>query len=273
LGKDGPLSRSTRDLAHPHLQLEGVRPVLRVDRQHVLEEFLQPLGHGAPGPLRDVQNHLGVLQQSLPDGHDLRALPDVRAEQLALRLAVDEGDPLDHRPDDDAQREDVGLGRVVALPHLGRHVEVGAAGRRQPELVDVDDVVLVAAAAARRRALLAVLGVEARAHFAEAEVGHFEDGRAGLLRDEDVVRLEVAVDDVVLVQKRHGARQLAHEAAVGLGVGPPGQDVLVEVAALAELHDEPEVARLLRVARDALACGTDTRDIQTGTREEERELQ
>lgn len=60
--------------------------------------------------------------------------------------------------------------------------------------------------------------------------------------------------NVVLVKERYRFRQLAHEALVGLGVGPTGQDVLVEIPALTKLHDEPQVARLFRVAQDALAC-------------------
>ncbi|TNN88246.1 hypothetical protein EYF80_001462 [Liparis tanakae] len=76
--------------------------------------------------------------------------------------------------------------------------------------------------------------------FTQAEVGHLEDRRARLLRDEDVVWFQVSVDNVVLVQERDGAGHLEHKAVVGLLVGSPRQDKLVEVAALAELHDEPK---------------------------------
>lgn len=62
------------------------------------------------------------------------------------------------------------------------------------------------------------------------------------------------MDNVVLVQERYSTGQLAHKAPIGLGVRPAGQDVLVEVPALAKLHDEPEVARLLWVTQDALPC-------------------
>lgn len=70
------------------------------------------------------------------------------------------------------------------------------------------------------------------------------------------------MDDVVLVQESYSTRQLAHKAPVGLGVGSAGQDVLVEVPALAKLHDEPEVARLLWVTQDALPCRVQIKDGQ-----------
>ena len=62
--------------------------------------------------------------------------------------------------------------------------------------------------------------------------------------------------DVVVVQEGHSAGELQHEAAVGARVRPPGEDELVEVSAFAELHDEPQVAGLLRVAQHPLACRT-----------------
>ena len=239
------------DLVHACLQLRGVGPVLRVNGQHVQQEAPQPLAHAGARPRRDAQHHLGVLQHGLPHRHDLRPAPHVRPQQLPLRLAVDKRDALAHRPDDDAQRKDVRLGRVVALPHLRRHVEVRPARRRQPELVDVDDVAVGAACGAVAVVTAAGsvrLRPEPGAHLAESEVGHLDDGLAGALGDEDVVGLEVAVHNVVLVQEGHGAAQLPHEAAVGARVGPSGQDVLVQIAPLAELHHKPQVAGFLRTA-------------------------
>lgn len=66
------------------------------------------------------------------------------------------------------------------------------------------------------------------------------------------------MDNVVLVEERDGAGQLEHEAVVGSRVGSPGQDELVEVTAFTELHDEPEVTRLLWRTQHSLTCNRRT---------------
>lgn len=240
-----PVELPAGDAHQSELQLEGVGPLLRVGRQHLADQLLHVAVHAllAGG---DEQLHLGVAQQGLAQRNDVGALLHVAAQQLLLRGHVHEGDALHHGPDDDAQREDVRLGRVLALPHLGRHVEVGAARRRQEALVDAGRL----------------LGVEARrrAHLAQAEVCHLERGLGGAgrrarLRDEDVVRLEVAVDDAVAVQEGQGAAQLQHEAGVGLAAGLAREQVGVHVAAVAEVGDEPQVVGAARVEGDLALQG------------------
>lgn len=73
------------------------------------------------------------------------------------------------------------------------------------------------------------------------------------------------MDDVVFMQEGHGAGQLLHEAPVGLWVGPSGQDVLVQVAAFAELHYEPEVARFLGVTGNTFTWEQRKKVLNNGT--------
>lgn len=52
---------STCNLVHSGFKLKGIRSILRVSSQHVFQELLDPLRHGSPALLRDVQLHLWVF--------------------------------------------------------------------------------------------------------------------------------------------------------------------------------------------------------------------
>lgn len=52
---------STCNLVHSGFKLKGIRSILRVSSQHVFQELLDPLRHGSPAFLRDVQLHLWVF--------------------------------------------------------------------------------------------------------------------------------------------------------------------------------------------------------------------
>ena len=130
--------------------------------------------------------------------------------------------------EDDAEGVDVGAvvdaGGVLAL--LGRHVVSAAHGRvRDGQL-------------ARDRG-------RAADDACDAEVG--ELGRARRV-EQDVGRLEVAVDDVVLVGVLEGRADAVHQLQGVLGrQGAVAAQVVAQAAALDELHDE-----VVGVALDAL---------------------
>lgn len=71
------------------------------------------------------------------------------------------------------------------------------------------------------------------------------------------------MDNVVFMQESDGTGQLEHEAVICSRVGPPRQDELVEVTAFAELHDEPEVTRLLWRTEHPLTCNGRTPVVYT----------
>lgn len=91
-------------------------------------------------------------------------------------------------------------------------------------------------------------------HFGHPEVAELEDGRVG--RHEDVARLDVAVQDLALVQVIESGRQLAvpgdNERLVERH-SPPLSDEGADVAARAVLHDEAQVAGAGRFERVEVA--------------------
>ena len=95
---------------------------------------------------------------------------------------------------------------------------------------------------ARRR----LLGAEARLHLREAEV---EDLEATFLRDEQVVGLDVAMDDALLVRRgEHVEQLLAHLVHVGERKATALPDAArLEQLAFEQLHDEIGVTVLARV--------------------------
>ena len=96
------------------------------------------------------------------------------------------GDEPEHRG---ADREDVGAPvDLEALHLLGRHVGDGAERRARPRVHRLG------------RAL---------AHAGDAEVEHLEPP---VLLDEEVVELDVAVDDALVVRRREHVEQLVGEA-------------------------------------------------------------
>ena len=110
-----------------------------------------------------------------------RRLGDLLERDGHRGVAVERHRPGEHLVEDDADRVDVGLrADRVALRLLGREVLRGAQDR--PRLRHVR-----------------------RARPGDAEVG---DLRAVLGVDDDVVRLEVAVDDPALVREARGAQDL-----------------------------------------------------------------
>lgn len=100
---------------------------------------------------------------------------------------------------------------------------------------------------------------------AEFSPPYLHYGAATLVGDQNIVGLQVPVHDLVPVEEGHGAAELPHEAVVELGVGAARQEVLVHVAPVAELHDEPEEAGGFGIhAPPALQAGLDQQQVAVG---------
>ncbi len=130
----------------------------------------------------------------------------------------------------------------MSFPNLRCHVKVRAACRWEPELVDVNNTVLVFVPSLLR---VSYSGTKTGTHFAQSEICHFQHRCAGTLRDEDIIWFKVSVNNVVFVQERHSATQLHHEAGIGSGIGPSWQNELIQIPSLAKLHNKPQVAGLI----------------------------
>ncbi|GIX65340.1 colanic acid biosynthesis glycosyltransferase WcaI [Babesia caballi] len=161
-------------------------------------------------------------------GHDVPVLavepdPVVLAQIHRDDLLDREGQPAaQEQVHDDADGPHVDL-LVVPLEreHLGRDVGHRPAGLRQELL-----------GPAQRR---------------EAKVRQLDGGRLALVREQNVLRLDVAVDDAALVQVRHDLQQLADDAVrVRLGEAVPLVDQVVQLPAADELHHD--VQRVAHVA-------------------------
>ena len=138
----------------------------------------------------------------------------VLVEQIEERVAVERRPAREHLVEDDAERVDVApLGRRLAGRLFGGDV-LGAA----------DD-------AARLRE------AGAGEDLGDAEVGQLEDA---IVADEDVRRLEIAMDDAVIVDMLEGRADLEGDVD---GVAPrelaAHVDEVVEPASLDELHGVP----------------------------------
>lgn len=62
------------------------------------------------------------------------------------------------------------------------------------------------------------------------------------MRDQNIVRFQVSVHNLVPVQESHSAAELLHEAVIQLGIRAAGQQVLIHVATITELHHKPQKA-------------------------------
>mmetsp|Transcript_22937 Transcript_22937/g.71285 ORF Transcript_22937/g.71285 Transcript_22937/m.71285 type:complete len:365 (-) Transcript_22937:220-1314(-) len=180
------------------------------------------------------------------DGVVAHAVEDVPREFIgaALNLRQDrvllgghERRPAAHEHvGDDADGPHVALFGVVPPDDLRRHVERRAHGQ-----VHV---------------LLALVVVPR-----EPEVDELDLRLHVLALEEEVLELEVAVHDVVEVQVAHGAHDLLHERRGGLLVVVvlrQAVEPVQELAALAVLHDEPEVL----LVREALVEPHNVRVVQ-----------
>ena len=118
-----------------------------------------------------------------------------RAHRLDRRVRLERLPPGEHLVEDDAEREDVGamIDRLRA-DLLGRHV-----GRRAEHHAGLG---LVRVAGRELAVSSAAIGAR---HLGQAEV---EDLHAAFAGEEDVLRLEVAVDDALVVRGREPARDL-----------------------------------------------------------------
>ncbi len=212
------------------LRGEGsVRPG-RVERLEEVEAVQVPVARvRRERPLDDPGEPDGEVGTRGRDGLVLRRL-DERHERHEAR-GREGGFPRRALVEDRADREDVGRGvHVLRIAHLlGGHVARG------PLHVARD----------RERDALARPGrVVARPVLGEAEVG---DQGAPLGREEDVLRLEVAVDDPLRVGRAERPREEPAEREHLLDRHGPG-DLLAERPAAQVRHDVVEtVRRLARV--------------------------
>ena len=171
----------------------------------------QHLAHHVLGSLRDLVPGIRsqivlTLENLVEDG-----LLGLRPERRHTR----EEDVQDH-----PRAPDVRLVAVVALQNLRRDVVGGA-----------HDVVKV------------LLGLEVGR---QAEIDSL-DRRVRFRRlQHEVLGLQIAVDDAQVVAVRDGSHHRSEDGRrVLLGVVPPGDDAVEELAALAQLHDDVDVLAAL----------------------------
>ena len=87
--------------------------------------------------------------------------------------------------------------------------------------------------------------------FGEAEIGDFDGGVVVFVHEENVLRLDIAVDDVLVVQILDHFQHVLHQRSRLHFVVPPQlDDPIEEVAARHQLHDNVQV--LLRREATAL---------------------
>ena len=136
-------------------------------------------------------------QRLAPLGGRRGVLLEDRVHRLDGRVALERAASRQHLVEHDAEREDVGA-VIDGLPAhlLGRHVPHRAEHRaRAGQRTRVGE---------QRR-----LGLERRAGRGQLGEAEVEDLDAAVARHEDVVRLQVAVDDPLVVRGRQPARDLA----------------------------------------------------------------
>ncbi len=170
----------------------------------------------------------------------LDAVVDHVGKELLGRLAKEGHAANEKLVENDAQRPPVDRLRIALLQnHLRRQVLGRAEDLLVGELLRL--AVVVALAEGRRQVH--------QAHLGEAKIGQLDMSEGG---DEQVVRLQVAVDDAKGVQVLHrqdGLRKVQPGQVEGKGA-----DVLEEggtVAALDVLHDHAEVLLRLEAAQHA----------------------
>jgi hypothetical protein len=183
------------------------------------------------GAFDDVPQHGRKRRQELEDRR--RRIGDVLEQHLGDRLGVDGQVTGEHLVHDDAQGIDVrggadhGAGAAgLFRAHVRRRAHDQTGGR------------LVLAAHGR---------IE---QFGHAEVEDLDDRARGAFDDEDVVRLEIAVDDAGVVGGVEGRGDLPHQFdGVVDADGAAGFHVTGELDAFEELHDqvEPAVGELAEV--------------------------
>jgi hypothetical protein len=162
-----------------------------------------------------------------------------RSFRRRRRKPADRQFPGEHFIEDDAERIDVGsvihLGRSLQL--LGRHVMRGAQGRARPGERDL----------LRRGA----------DQLGDAEVG---DLHTALGIEQDVLRLDVAVQNALFVGVLQRLTDLRHDGQRLSRREPPGPHRLAQVHAIHELHEQVvKAARLSKVVH-----ADDVRVVQSG---------
>lgn len=238
---DGAHSRSLEHLAHGDAAL-GVRAE-HADHEALDGRVIQPLegGRGLGGRVLCVGG--GVVAREVAvrvAGEPVVPVAEVRGVlDVIVGVCGAPGDLAGEVEEGDGAGPDVHGTRVVGpllREHLGRDVRPAAADARLAEahLAHVD-------------AALALRGAHARVFAGEdlgdAEVGDLE---VAFAVEEQVLQLDVAVGDAVVVQVAHAAAQLLEETqavgglVVAAGLGGDEQallDEVVQLAVRAELHD------------------------------------
>ena len=155
-------------------------------------------------------------------GGDVRLLVQDAAENLHGRFACEQSLASQHFINNHAKRPDVGaLVRRLALGLLGSHV------RRRPE----NGARLRRADGQRRRVLRIAVARRRRFHgFRQAEIQNLDDAFRG---DLDVGRLQVAMDDVLLVRGFDAVDQLLDDGERIIEVQRTAQVLTLDI-----LHDQ-----------------------------------
>ena len=176
------------------------------------------LGEAAQDRRGDVLGQLGVRR-----ARARRVVARDGDEQVHLGRAAERWPPGRHLVEHDAEREEIGaLIELLAARLLGRHVRRRAHAR----------------AVLRELHLRLRLTAHGRGGVLELREAEIDDLRRALGRDEDVLGLEIAVHDALVVRLRERERDAARDGEEALERQRLADEVAAQRLALDELHRE-----------------------------------